>query len=125
MRQVVFHARMGVDRWRPCCQHTTKDKGCQGPDGWPLSLANPRSKIYNGYKRRICRKGRVKVVIEVREDETQEYPDWTGTLDEFLQSGMARGINKTTVRALKFLRTGCTLELDQGATETLYVTRIE
>jgi hypothetical protein len=71
------------------------------------------------------RKGRANVIIEVREDETQEYPDWTGTLDEFLQSGMVRGINKTTVRAIKFLRMGCTLELDQGAAETLYVTRVE
>jgi hypothetical protein len=65
------------------------------------------------------------VIIEVREDETQEYPDWTGTLDEFLESDLARRINKTTARALKFLRLGCTLELDQGAAETSYVTRVE
>jgi hypothetical protein len=71
------------------------------------------------------RKGRVNVIIEVREDETQEYPDWTGTVDEFLESDMARGINKTTVRAIKFLRTGCTLELDRGAAGTSYVTRVE
>ena len=65
------------------------------------------------------------MIIEVREDETEEYPDWTGTLEEFLGSGLVRGINKTTVRALKFLRVGCTLELDQGAAGTSYVTRVE
>ena len=65
------------------------------------------------------------MIIEVREDETQEYPDWTGTLDEFLESDLARGINKTTARALKFLRMGCTLELDRGAAGTLVVTRVE
>lgn len=64
-------------------------------------------------------------MIEVKEDETQEYPDWTGTLDEFLESGLARGVNKTTARTLKFLRMGCTLELDRGAEGTLYVTRVE
>jgi len=67
----------------------------------------------------------VNVIIEVREDETQEYPDWTGTLDEFLESGLARGINKTTARAIKFLRIGCTLELDRGAAGRSYVTRVE
>jgi hypothetical protein len=65
------------------------------------------------------------VIIELREDETQEYPDWTGTLDEFLESNLARGINKTTVRTLRFLRLGCTLELDRGAVESLYVKRVE
>lgn len=65
------------------------------------------------------------MIIEVKEDETQEYPDWTGTLDEFLESDLARGINKTTARALKFLRLGCTLELDQGVEEAMYVTRVE
>jgi hypothetical protein len=65
------------------------------------------------------------VIIEVREDEAQEYPDWTGTLDEFLESDLARGINKTTVRSLKFLRLGCTLELDRGAAGMLYVTRVK
>ena len=65
------------------------------------------------------------MIIEVKEDETQEYPDWTGTLDEFLESDLARGINKTTVRTLKFLRLGCTLDLDRGAAEMLYVTRVE
>jgi len=65
------------------------------------------------------------VIIEVREDETQQYPDWTGTLDEFLESDLARGINKTTVRSLKFLRLGCTLELDRGAAGMLYVTRVK
>jgi len=64
------------------------------------------------------------MIIEVREDEGAEYPDWTGTLDEFLESGMARGINKSTERALKFLRLGCTLELDVGNTKQ-YVTRTE
>ena len=73
----------------------------------------------------LCRKGRVNVIIEVREDETQEYPDWTGTPDEFLESDLARGINKTTVRAIKFLRMGCTLELDRGTAGTSYVTRVE
>lgn len=65
------------------------------------------------------------MIIEVREDETQQYPDWTGTLDEFLESDLARGINKTTVRSLKFLRLGCTLELDRGAAGMLYVTRVK
>lgn len=65
------------------------------------------------------------MIIEVREDETQEYPDWTGTIDEFLESDLARGINKTTIRSMKFLRLGCTLELDQGTGGTWYVTRIE
>ena len=65
------------------------------------------------------------MIIEVREDETEEYPDWTGTLEEFLESGLARGINKTTARSLKFLRVGCTLELDQGTAGTSYVTRVE
>jgi hypothetical protein len=65
------------------------------------------------------------VIIEVKEDESQAYPDWEGTLDEFLESGLARGINKTTARSLKFLRIDCTLELDRGAAGTLYVTRIE
>jgi hypothetical protein len=64
------------------------------------------------------------MIVEVREDESAEYPDWTGTLDEFLDSGMAWGINKTTERALKFLRLHCTLELELGNT-TYYVTRIE
>jgi hypothetical protein len=65
------------------------------------------------------------MIVEVKEDGTQEYPDWTGTLDEFLESDLARGINKTTVRTLKFLRLGCTLDLDRGAGETLTVTRVE
>ena len=65
------------------------------------------------------------MIVEVKEDETQEYPDWTGTLDEFLDSDLARKINKTTARSLKFLRMGCTLELDRGAAGTLYVTRVE
>ena len=65
------------------------------------------------------------MIIEVREDETQEYPDWTGTLDAFLESDLARGINKTTARALKFLRMGCTLELDRGTEGTSYVMRVE
>ena len=65
------------------------------------------------------------MIIEVKEDETQEYPDWSGTLDEFMESDMARGINKTTARSLKFLRMGCTLELDHGAGEMVYVTRVE
>jgi hypothetical protein len=65
------------------------------------------------------------VIIEVREDEAQEYPDWTGTLQEFLESGLSWGLNKTTERAIKFLRVGCTLELEQGAGQTSYVTRIE
>ena len=65
------------------------------------------------------------MIVEVREDETQEYPDWSGTLDEFLESELARGINKTTARAIKFLRQGCTLELERGADGTSYVTRIE
>ena len=65
------------------------------------------------------------VIIEVKEDETQEYADWTGTLDEFLESDLARGINKTNSRALKFLRMDCTLELDRGAGEIVYVTRVE
>jgi hypothetical protein len=65
------------------------------------------------------------VIIEVREDETQEYPDWTGTLDEFLESDLAWGINKTTARAIKFLRMGCTLELELGTEGTSYVTRVE
>ena len=65
------------------------------------------------------------MIVEVKEDESQEYPDWTGTLDEFLESDLARGINKTTARALKFLRLGCSLELDQGAAGTLYVTRVK
>jgi hypothetical protein len=64
------------------------------------------------------------MIIEVREDEGTEYPDWTGTLEEFLESGMAWGINKTTERALKFLRLNCTLELELDNT-THYVTRIE
>jgi hypothetical protein len=67
----------------------------------------------------------VNVIIEVREDETQEYPDWTGTPDEFLESRLAWGINKTTARAIKFLRVGCTMELDRGAARTSYVTRVE
>lgn len=62
--------------------------------------------------------------VEVREEEGSEYPDWTGTLEEFLESGMAWGINKTTERALKFLRPNCTLELELDNT-TYYVTRIE
>ena len=65
------------------------------------------------------------VIIQVREDETQEYPDWTGTLDEFLESGLSRGVNKTTARAIKFLRVGCTLDVDRGAEGMLYVTRVE
>ena len=65
------------------------------------------------------------MIIQVREEEGTEYPDWEGTLDEFLESGQARGLNKTTVRTLKFLRLNCTLELDRGAAETWYVTRIE
>jgi hypothetical protein len=65
------------------------------------------------------------VIIEVKEDESQAYPDWEGTLDEFLESDLARGINKTTARSLKFLRIDCTLELDRGAAGTLYVTRVE
>ena len=65
------------------------------------------------------------MIIEVREDETQEYPEWTGTPDEFLESDMARRINKTTARAIKFLRMECTLELDRGAAGKLYVTRVE
>ena len=65
------------------------------------------------------------MIIEVKEDETQEYPDWTGTPDELLESELARGINKTTARAIKFLRVGCTMELDRGAAGTSYVTRIE
>lgn len=65
------------------------------------------------------------MIVEVRENETQEYPDWTGTLDEFLESELARGINKTTARSLKFLRPDCTLELDRGSEQTLYVTRVE
>lgn len=64
------------------------------------------------------------MMIEVREDESAEYPDWTGTLEEFLDSGMAWGINKTTERALKFLRLDCTLELELNNT-TYYVTRVE
>jgi len=71
-----------------------------------------------------CEEGRVDMIIEVREDESAEYPDWTGTLEEFLESGMAWGINKTTERTLKFLRLGCTLELDVGNI-TQYVTRVE
>ena len=62
--------------------------------------------------------------IEVREDENAEYADWTGTLEEFLDSGMAWGMNKTTERALKFLRLDCTLELELSNT-TYYVTRVE
>ena len=65
------------------------------------------------------------MIIEVKEDEGQEYPDWTGTLDEFLESDLARGINKSTARSLKFLRLDCTLELDRGAAGMLYVTRVE
>ena len=65
------------------------------------------------------------MIIEVREDEQEEYPDWTGTVEEFLESALARGINKTTARAIKFLRVGCTLELDRGAAGTTYVTRVE
>ena len=65
------------------------------------------------------------MIIEVKEDEAQEYPDWTGTLDEFLDSDLVRKINKTTARSLKFLRIDCTLELDRGAAGTLYVTRVE
>ncbi|MBN1582199.1 MAG: hypothetical protein JXA89_15955 [Anaerolineae bacterium] len=64
------------------------------------------------------------MIIEVKEDEMQEYPDWSGTVDEFLESDLARGINKTTVRAIKFLRMGCTLELELGAAGTSYVTRV-
>jgi hypothetical protein len=65
------------------------------------------------------------VIIELREDETQEYPDWQGTLEEFFDSAHSWGINKTTARAIKFLRVGCTLELDQGAGDISYVTRVE
>lgn len=65
------------------------------------------------------------MIIQVREQEDAEYPDWEGDLDEFLQSGQARGLNKTTIRALKFLRPDCTLELDRGTAGTWYVTRIE
>jgi hypothetical protein len=64
------------------------------------------------------------MMIEVREDESAEYPDWTGTLEEFLESDMAWGINKTTERALKFLRLDCSLELELG-NSTYYVTRVE
>ena len=64
------------------------------------------------------------MIVEVREDEGTEYPDWTGTLEEFLDSGMAWCINKTSERALKFLRLNCTLELELGNT-TYYVTRVE
>ena len=65
------------------------------------------------------------MIIELKEEETQEYPDWKGTLDEFLESDMSWGINKTTVRAIKFLRVGCTLELEQDDGETSYLTRVE
>ncbi len=65
------------------------------------------------------------MIIEVREDKTQQYPDWQGTFEEFLESQLAWGINKTTTRTIKFLRMGCTLELDQGAGKILYVTRVE
>jgi len=92
-------------------------------------LANPRFRIYNGHAdqehKPHRRKGRPKMMIEVREDETQEYPDWTGTMDEFLESDLSRGINKTTMRSIKFLRLGCTLELDRGTAGTWYVTRVE
>ncbi len=95
----------------------------------PFRLANPHPKGYNEHTRQkrepLYRKGREKVIIELREDETQEYPDWSGTLDEFLESELARGITKTTARAIKFLRLGCTLELDRGSAGTSYVTRVE
>jgi len=65
------------------------------------------------------------MIIQLRTDEGAEDPDWEGTLDEFLQSGQARGLNKTTVRALKFLRPHCTLEIELDRAETLYVTRID
>jgi hypothetical protein len=71
-----------------------------------------------------CQEGRLHMIIEVREEEGTEYPDWTGTLEEFLESGMAWGINKTSERALKFLRPNCTLELELDNI-TYYVTRVE
>ena len=92
-------------------------------------LADPHVRIYNEHtdqERKLLRwKGRPDVIIQVREDETQEYPDWTGTIDEFLESDLSRGINKTTMRSIKFLRLGCTLELDRGSAGTWYVTRTE